>query len=152
MVVGHGHHVLRGMEWYQGKPIMYGLGHFVLDLRWEWSEELLATIASYEQGSSVTYTIAPRAGWPLLPMHEDARMTILAWATASRDGIRDIGFLPCGLTPEGRVHPLDVGSPEYKKVVSFLEQCIVTQDLKGRIVESGGVCLGGLKTLRVVPY
>src|SRR5207244_1166869 len=36
MVVGHHHHALRGMEWYQGRPILYGLGHFVFDFRLKW--------------------------------------------------------------------------------------------------------------------
>jgi poly-gamma-glutamate capsule biosynthesis protein CapA/YwtB (metallophosphatase superfamily) len=39
LVVGHHHHALRGFEWYRGKPIMYGLGHFVFDLLLPWSGE-----------------------------------------------------------------------------------------------------------------
>jgi poly-gamma-glutamate synthesis protein (capsule biosynthesis protein) len=31
VVTGHGHHMLRGMEIYQGKPIMYSLGDFVFE-------------------------------------------------------------------------------------------------------------------------
>jgi poly-gamma-glutamate synthesis protein (capsule biosynthesis protein) len=32
--IGHGPHILRGMEIYKGKPIFYGLGEFVQDLHW----------------------------------------------------------------------------------------------------------------------
>src|SRR5436309_964566 len=31
VVLGHHHHLLRGVEWYEGRPIFYGLGHFVFD-------------------------------------------------------------------------------------------------------------------------
>ena len=88
MVIGHHHHVLRGMEWYKGKPIMYGLGHFVFDLKLELSDELKMQL-SHMDSEDPHYVIAPRKGWPLLPMHEDARMTVMAWATASRDGMGD---------------------------------------------------------------
>ncbi|MEO6103596.1 MAG: CapA family protein, partial [Pseudoxanthomonas sp.] len=31
VVTGHGHHMLRGMEIYKGKPIMYSLGDFIFE-------------------------------------------------------------------------------------------------------------------------
>ena len=151
MVIGHHHHVLRGIEWYKGKPIFYGLGHFAFELRWEWSEDLLAVIAAYEQASDACYTIAPREGWPLLPMHEDARMTMLAWARAGRAGISEVGFLPCRLTPDGRVRPLDLTSRESAEVIAYLNQCNSTQGIKSVIVPTDTVVLSGFKTLAVVP-
>jgi poly-gamma-glutamate capsule biosynthesis protein CapA/YwtB (metallophosphatase superfamily) len=151
MIVGHHHHVLRGIEWYKGKPILYGLGHFVFDLRWEWSEELLKVIASYERGAGARYTVAPRSGWPLLPMHEDARMTIIAWATANRGAISDISFLPCRLTPEGLVRPLELDSRASAEVVDYLDKCNTTQGLKSLIVENSSLSIAGFRTLRVTP-
>lgn len=151
MIVGHHHHVLRGIEWYKNKPILYGLGHFVFDLRWEWTEDLSAVIAPYERGSDACYSLSPRSGWPFLPMHEDARMTIMAWATASRTGISDISFLPCRLTPEGSVRPLKLDSPESAEVVDYLEKCNTTQGLKSLIVTSGSMSIAGFQTLRVTP-
>jgi poly-gamma-glutamate capsule biosynthesis protein CapA/YwtB (metallophosphatase superfamily) len=153
LVVGHHHHALRGMEWYRGKPIMYGLGHFVFDMRIDWTDDFLDGLRqlypSFEQQRS-PYTPAPREGWPLLPMHEDTRMTALAWATADSTGITDIGFLPCHLTPDGLVHPLRHGTPEDEQVVRYFEQCIASQDLDGAVV-AGGPALAGYQTLRVVP-
>jgi poly-gamma-glutamate capsule biosynthesis protein CapA/YwtB (metallophosphatase superfamily) len=153
LVVGHHHHALRGMEWYKGKPIMYGLGHFVFDMRIEWSEEFVRGLRelypAFDQ-EQTDYTPGPREGWPLLPMHEDTRMTVLAWATADHEGVRDIGFLPCRLTPDGLVHPLRHDTPEGEKVVRYLERGITSQDLNGAIM-ARGVPLSGFDTLRVVP-
>jgi poly-gamma-glutamate synthesis protein (capsule biosynthesis protein) len=84
-------------------------------------------------------------------MHEDTRMTVVAWATARRDGVNDIGFLPCRLTSDGLVHPLRLGTSESDEVVSYLERCHRAEGLRSRIVPDGAVRLAGCDTLRVVP-
>jgi poly-gamma-glutamate synthesis protein (capsule biosynthesis protein) len=150
MVVGHHHHALRGMEWYKGKPIMYGLGNFVYDLRLELSEEL-KTMLVQPGDEDISYRAGPREGWPLLPLHRDARMTILAWATANRNGVSDIGFLPCRLTPNGLVHPLELNSTESNEVVAYIEKCNRTQHLNSVVSTQGAQPLAGFRTLRVIP-
>jgi poly-gamma-glutamate synthesis protein (capsule biosynthesis protein) len=84
-------------------------------------------------------------------MHEDTRMTAFAYAGATREGIDEIGFLPCRLTPDGLVHPLRLGSAEATEVVAFLEKCNSSQRLKSSIVSSGSNTIAGFETLRVVP-
>ncbi len=152
LVVGHHHHALRGFEWYRGKPIMYGLGHFVFDLRLPWSgefeQDLSEIVPARPQDRS--YHVFPREGWPLLPMHEDTRMTVLAWATAGDGGVTGIGFLPCRLTADGLVHPLRAGSPESDEVVRYLDTCISSQGLAGRIAASA-VSIDGFDTYRIEP-
>jgi poly-gamma-glutamate capsule biosynthesis protein CapA/YwtB (metallophosphatase superfamily) len=150
MVVGHHHHTLRGMEWYKGKPIMYGLGNFVFDLRWELSDEVQVLLAKPGE-EDISYIVGPREGWPLLPLHKDSRMTIMAWAYASRSGISDIGFLPCRLTPDGLVHPLRLNSKESGEVVAYLDQCNRTQHLKSAISDNGAPTIAGYQTLRIIP-
>jgi poly-gamma-glutamate synthesis protein (capsule biosynthesis protein) len=154
MVVGHHHHALRGMEWYKGKPILYGLGHFVFDLKLKWSSEeikkLLLELDPTGQ-SQTPYTTAPREGWPYLPMHEDTRMTVMAWARAERAGICDIGFLPCQLKADGSVHPLRLGTRASDEVVNYLTRCNQTQRLNARIVPEGAASIAGFDTLRIVP-
>ncbi len=155
MVIGHHHHAVRGMEWYRGKPIMYGLGHFVFDMKLPFSaEELKKLLLEFDPGGwwdSTPYTIAPCEGWPYLPMHEDTRMTMLAWVIADRSGINEIGFLPCRLTPDGSVHPLRVTSQASNAVVSYLEKCNQTQGLQSSIVAADSMSIAGFDTLKVVP-
>jgi poly-gamma-glutamate capsule biosynthesis protein CapA/YwtB (metallophosphatase superfamily) len=155
IVVGHHHHVLRGMEWYKGKPIMYGLGHFVFDVRLDWSEEewekKIQDANPVHQVEQQEVTPGPRKGWPLLPFHEDARLTTMAWATVNRSGVESIGFLPCRLTPDGLVNPLRLNSPEGEEVVNYLQKCNQTQRLPSRFVTEGAVNLAGFDTLRVIP-
>ena len=153
MVVGHHHHAIRGMEWYKGKPIMYGLGHFVFDFRLGMTaEELEKRLLELSSDGywSAPYTVAPRKGWPLLPMHEDTRITMLAWAMASREGICDIGFLPCKLAPEGLVHPLQAGSDEADELMRYFERCNTSQGLNARAIAEGSVSIAGYPTVRVI--
>jgi poly-gamma-glutamate synthesis protein (capsule biosynthesis protein) len=150
MVIGHHHHTLRGMEWYKGKPIMYGLGHFVADFRVELSPEVMH--AFLQPGHEETsYRVGPRRGWPLLPLHKDARMTVLAWARADRTGVQDIGFLPCHLTADGLVHPVAPDSPVGREVVEYLDKCNRTQNLQVAITSNQATSIAGFQTLRVVP-
>ncbi len=154
MVVGHHHHSLRGMEWYKGKPIMYGLGHFVFDRRLDMTEEQyrkwLLELDPAGTLEDVPYRMGPRAGWPFLPMHEDTRMTCVAWASAQGNVISDIGFLPCRLTPDGSVHPLDLDTAESDEVIAYVDRCNRTQGLMSRIVAGNSPALAGFGTVRVV--
>jgi poly-gamma-glutamate synthesis protein (capsule biosynthesis protein) len=149
MVVGHHHHILRGMEWYNGKPIFYGLGHFVFDLRSEIPAEIYEMLGKRGDDPDF-YGIAPREGWPLMPLHADSRMTALAWATVSGGKIDAIGFLPCRLTPEGLVVAVDPASTEGKEVVDYVEKGCTTQGLNARIETDGAIELSGHPTVRVL--
>jgi poly-gamma-glutamate synthesis protein (capsule biosynthesis protein) len=126
---------------------MYGLGHFVFDLRLKMNAEIAAALAMAPADS---YHPAPREGWPLLPMHPDARMTMLAWAEMDGRRCTGIGFVPCRLRPDGRVQAVSPDCDEGREVLAYMEKCQATQGLNGRI-EGGGPPIGGCASLRVVP-
>ncbi len=128
VVVGHHHHVLRGIEWYQGRPIFYGLGHFVFDQGPRDSEQQLALAECH--GDRGSYEIYPRAGWPRLSMHPDARMTMLAWVQLHGDTAPNAaGFLPCELDADGLVHARDPNSGAGAKIVEYIRRGCVSQRL-----------------------
>lgn len=148
LVLGHHHHTLRGIEWYGGKPIFYGLGHFVFDHRLVITEELATYFASVDPDS---HAVLPREGWPLLPLHPDTRMTAFCWARTERGAIVDAGFVPCRLRPDGRVVPVDPGSAEGREVIDYVARGIRSQRLNGRIVTDSAPLIGGHRSVRVVP-
>lgn len=156
LVIGHHHHTLRGIEWYRDSPILYGLGHFVFDYRLHLTSdrlsELLRGVDGDESGylDKRPYVTAPREGWPLLPMHEDARMTMVGWATVEPSGIQDVGFLPCEITADGLVHPLRLGTARSDEVINYLRSCNETQRLNGRFTSDDALELAGFETMRVV--
>ena len=149
MVVGHHHHALRGMEWYSGKPIMYGLGHFFWDAMLVLTDDMKKFIPPND--SPDFYGIAPREGWPLLPMHPDTRLTVLAWAKIEDRRISAIGFVPCRLRPNGQVEAVSPDSVEGSEVVEYLRKCCVKQNLNARILPENSLTLGNLPTMRIAP-
>jgi len=149
MVIGHHHHTLRGMEWYRGKPILYGLGHFVFDLRLKISEEFKA-MQHAMHAQAHDFAVFPREGWPLLPLHPDTHMTLFAWARAGAGGVSDLGFVPCRLRQDGRVVAVNPGSCEGREVIDYLNQCNQSQNLNAKIIADGAPIVGGHQSVRVV--
>ncbi|MDE2111807.1 MAG: CapA family protein [Alphaproteobacteria bacterium] len=136
MVVGHHHHTLRGMEWYKGCPILYGLGHFVFDFKLGMSaEELERFLTEMSSGDiwKAPYAVAPREGWPYLPMHPDTRMTTMALVSATKDGVHEVGIVPCRLRPDGSVYVIEPGSDDWHQIIAYLEQCNISQKLNGTL-------------------
>jgi poly-gamma-glutamate capsule biosynthesis protein CapA/YwtB (metallophosphatase superfamily) len=154
MVIGHHHHALRGMEWYRSRPIMYGLGHFVFDFPWPFQGDEAKSFAESDVGRyfrQVEYSGGPQPGWPFLPFPKETRMSALAWATASRDGIAEIGFLPCRLAPDGLVHPLRLDSPDRREVVAYVDRCNRSQGLNSRLDLTSGIEHAGYPSVKVAP-
>lgn len=148
LVIGHHHHALRGIEWYKGRPIFYGLGHFVFDLRLVITEELKAY---FDEADPESFEVCPREGWPLLPMHRDTRMTLLGWARVKGGSITEVGFVPCHLRPDGSVLPVDIESVEGQEVIAYVTRCNETQKLNSRLVTQDAPIISGHRSIRVVP-
>ncbi|MFC7309218.1 CapA family protein [Streptomyces monticola] len=128
-VLGHHHHLLRGVEIYRGKPVFYGLGHFAFDL--PDMEERLNQAAYLGRGDARTrresarrfgdHHIGPRAGYPLLPFHPDGRLTGFAVLDFDETGVR-AGFVPCVLGPDNSPRPVSAHSAEGARVIDYVEQ------------------------------
>lgn len=148
IIAAHHHHVLRGMEWYKGAPIFYGLGHFVFDLEtFRGPKEIMTDGTALDPETDESYDLAPRIGWPLLPWHRDARMTVLAWASATAEGIGAAGFLPCLLNREGQVYPVDADSPEGRQVIDYVETSCRTEKLATRFITQGAPRFTGFNSV-----
>ena len=154
VVAGHHHHALRGLEFYQERPIFYGLGHFVFDL-----PNLISRARAIARDDNLmpqvpdddetTYGLAPRKGWPYLPMHPDMRLSMLAWVQI-RDGRPDgVGFVPCRLQPDGRIRPFDPESVEGASVVDFVRSVCKREALPVVIEPTSGINVGRFRTARI---
>lgn len=151
IVAGHHHHILRGMEWYRGAPIFYGLGHFVFDLRnFRGPREIVHHEEPLDPETDDSYDLAPRKGWPLLPWHRDARMTVLAWVQADRSGVRDAGFLPCMLNRAGQVYPVDPREAEGRQVTDFIRKGCAAEGLHADFAVADHMSFGGLPAVRMI--
>jgi poly-gamma-glutamate capsule biosynthesis protein CapA/YwtB (metallophosphatase superfamily) len=151
VVAGHHHHVLRGVEWYKGAPIFYGLGHFVFDLQtFRGPKEIVTEGAFLDPETDETYMLAPRKGWPWLPWHRDARMTALAWVSLSGSKVDQAGFLPCMLNKTGQVYAVDANSAEGKMVGDYILKGSSSQGFKMALGTEGAPAFGTHRAFTMV--
>lgn len=149
IVLGHHHHMLRGVEFYHEKPIFYGLGHYLFDL-----PNLPERIAkdgylgsgNPDDARSLTrrfgeYRLGPRDGYPLLPFHEDSRMTGMAVVRIVDGVIAEVGFRPALIGPSNNPEHVHPDSAVGKKVLNYLQQCCDAEGLNTRVESVGSAGL-----------
>ncbi|NKB59551.1 MAG: CapA family protein [Alphaproteobacteria bacterium] len=118
IILGHHHHLLRAVEVYKGKPIFYGLSHFAFDMAG--LEQALGPQRIETLKKSGDYAIYPRAGYPLLPFHPDARMTAIAVCVFNEASCTNRYLIPCMINEKNQPVPVDVASSEGEKMTRYM--------------------------------
>jgi poly-gamma-glutamate capsule biosynthesis protein CapA/YwtB (metallophosphatase superfamily) len=130
LILGHHHHFLRGIEIYRGKPIFYGLGHFVFDLPG------LDTALSPKELEKLMemgeYAIYPRDGYPLSPFHPDARMTMVSACDFAGPTMTSIGFFPCLIDQNNHAIPLKGTDPRAQHLIDYVSRISTEAGLETR--------------------
>lgn len=146
VVIGHHHHLLRGIELYRGKPIFYGLGHFAFDM--PGLELALAGDQLQRLRNFGEYAIYPREGYPLLPFHPDSRMTMIGLCCFDGRDLAQVCFVPCLINKENQPVPLAVCEERGKQVVDYVRAVTGIAELPTAYAEDGSV-IGSYQTVVV---
>ncbi|MEU4339249.1 CapA family protein [Micromonospora lupini] len=159
LVLGHHQHMLRGVDFYRGRPIFYGLGHYVFDLpdlprrmaedgvdlpRVRPEDDL--TLHRYRD----TYDLGPREGYPLLPFHPDGRLTGVAVVRVDRSGITAVGFCPAVINADNDPIQVAADSEDGKRVLDYLQEACTSEKLPVRFVRptlDAGLPVGSVQIL-----
>jgi Bacterial capsule synthesis protein PGA_cap len=161
LVLGHHQHMLRGFEFYKGRPIFYGLGHYVFDLpdlprRMAADGVTLSAVPAQDDVSlnryRDPYRLAPREGYPLLPFHPDGRLTGVTVARVDREGVLAVGFCPAVINQNNEPVHVPMDSEDGKRVISYLEDCCTSEKLVVRLVQptkEAGLPAG---SVQIVPW
>ncbi len=123
VVLGHHQHTLRGVQFYDGRPVLYGLGHWAMDLPrlGDWlAGEGLPVDGSDALALYGAHGVYPRADYPLLPFHPDSRLTAAALLTIRESGGTDVVFVPAHIQPSGRTVPVGPDQAEGLLVAEYL--------------------------------
>jgi hypothetical protein len=150
-VLGHHHHVLRGVEVYREKPIFYGLGNFIWDAPPGWPEAYSPASKGPDHRRFDKYALRPRPGYPHLPFHPDGRMTVIARCRFRGGELRWSGFLPCVLEPDAAVRPLDVESEKGRQVIDFIQETCDDLRLPVDLKPDPGERVGPFTGVQVLP-
>ncbi|MER6049265.1 CapA family protein [Streptomyces sp. NPDC020883] len=158
VVLGHHHHMLRGIEFYKGKPVFYGLGHYVFDLpdlprRLAKDGYLSAARPEDERELSRRFgefRIRPQQEYPLLPFHPDARMTGVAVVRLDARGVHAAGFCPAVIDTRNEPVPVAPQSEDGRRVAAYLAECCAQEQLPTRFTppqEGSGLPAGSIQAL-----
>ncbi|KPV45636.1 CapA family protein [Alicyclobacillus ferrooxydans] len=125
IVIGHHHHSLRGIEFHDGKPILYGLGNFLMDVpnvsnRLKMQTEIDDTTISSISEQIGDFGIWERQGYPTYPYPPECRYTAVFLLEVSDLGIR-VGIAPCIIGNDGK--PRASKNDSNKDVVDYFLSC-----------------------------
>jgi poly-gamma-glutamate synthesis protein (capsule biosynthesis protein) len=145
-ILGHHHHFLKALEFYSGKPIFYGLGHFAFDLLGLEAVVGPEDIRRLDQFSP--WAIYPRADTPGYPFHHDTRYTGFALLGIADGRIQEVRFAPFYITlaNETRPSPLDGGQQD---AAAYLKSVTLDVGFGTQFIDAESI--GGIPTVLCLP-
>lgn len=124
-VLGHHAHILKGMEIYQGKPIVYSLCNFAVDLPMtpehaasKGFREIQKLHPSWEPDFDSTYNFPA-----------DSRRTVLARIEIAAGRITRFALLPAYVGRNSQPEILDADDPRFAEVADYLDEITSSEGL-----------------------
>ncbi len=102
VVIGHHAHILRGIEFHQGRPIFHGLGNGCVVTRALSPDSGHPQRAAWARRRRELFGFEPDPSYPLAPFHPDAVNGMLARLVFERGRLCATGFVPVYVEPPGR--------------------------------------------------
>jgi poly-gamma-glutamate capsule biosynthesis protein CapA/YwtB (metallophosphatase superfamily) len=115
MVVSHHAHIVRGIEFYQGRPIFHGLGNGCVVTRALSPDQSHPARAAWALERKRRFGFEPDAAYTLAPFHPQAVHGMLGRVRIDSDGRMQTGFYPVWVEAPGR--PV-IASPAQAQAIS----------------------------------
>lgn len=101
-VIGHHAHILRGIEFHQGRPIFHGLGNGCVVTRALSPDESHPRRAEWARKRRELFGFEPDPAYPLAPFHPEAVHGMLARLVIEDAAVVAAGIVPIWFEPPGR--------------------------------------------------
>jgi poly-gamma-glutamate synthesis protein (capsule biosynthesis protein) len=133
VILGHHAHILKGVEVYRGKAILYSLCNFACDLEMDEAH-------ANSKGFKEIQALSP--GWvpdfdSLYNFPPDSRMTVVAKLTLSRTGVDEVALLPTFINRDAQPEILAAADPRFDQVADYLQQMSRDAGLSTQFVRQG---------------
>jgi len=131
LIMGHHAHLPKGIEMYKGKAIFYSLSNFCMTKPYAaaaWKEP------AWTHGSIRAYTDLD-SDRPLLPYGRDASRSLMAKAILTKDGVKQVSFVPLMIDKQYRPEVLRNGDARFDDMVSYMEW--TSEDLQHKFTVNG---------------
>jgi poly-gamma-glutamate capsule biosynthesis protein CapA/YwtB (metallophosphatase superfamily) len=119
-VIGHHAHLIRGMEFYRGKPVFHGLGNGCVVTRALSPDQNHPTRAAWASKRKELFGFEPDPAYRLAPFHPQAVNAMLGSVRWHSDGRIEAGFVPVHVEPPGR--PVIATDADAKGIIEYVAQ------------------------------
>ena len=130
LILGHHAHILKGIEVYKGKVIMYSLCNFALDLPFP---EGLEESPGFKEIQALNPGWKPDPEYPTYTMPPDSRKTVIA-KCISHKAVKRVSFLPAYINKDSQPEVLSAQDERFEEVVRYLEEISRDQGLDTHFV------------------
>jgi Bacterial capsule synthesis protein PGA_cap len=145
VVLGHHHHLPRGVELLDGKPVFYGLGHAVFDqprLADEFRRRGIDLDAMDDDERAAAFgewSVYPRRASPSFPFHPLYRRSVAAVVELEGAEVVRAGVAPLLIGEDGIAQPTRRGDPGWTEALEFLARCQAEAGLATELRDAGWV-------------
>jgi poly-gamma-glutamate synthesis protein (capsule biosynthesis protein) len=127
LILGHHAHILKGIEVYKGKVIMYSLCNFALDLPFP---EGLEDSPSFKEIQVLNPSWKPDPEYPTYTMPPDSRKTMIAKCVISDKHIKRVSFIPTVINKKSQPVILKTKDKQFEEVLAYMEEITRDQGLE----------------------
>ena len=116
LILGHHAHTLKAVEVYKGKVCFYSLGNFMTT-----SDPRLLNPAKWNRWNFYWYRLDPEYMKGIYYYPPESRMTMIAKAVFSKQGIDKISFLPAFINPLAQPAVVTPGNVKFQEILEYVE-------------------------------
>ena len=127
LILGHHAHILKGIEVYKGKVIMYSLCNFAIDLPFP---EGLDDSPSFKEIQALNPSWKPDPEYPTYTMPPDSRKTIITKCVISDKLVKRVSFIPTMINKKSRPVILKAKDEQFEEVLRYMEDITGDQGLE----------------------
>jgi poly-gamma-glutamate synthesis protein (capsule biosynthesis protein) len=127
IVIGHHAHIIRGIEFIQGKPVFHGLGNGCVVTRALSPNQAHKGRADWARKRKILFGFEPDPAYELAPFHPEAVHAFMTRIVWTADGRLEAGIVPVFVDPPGRPRLAEPG--EADSICDYLEAITVRANL-----------------------
>lgn len=140
IILGHHTHILKPIEIYKGKAIIYSMANFALEPPFMFAENL--DLLNSPRHKELQELNDEWKKMPHKPMPLDSYKSMLLKVKIENKKICDVSFIPIQLDDHSNPRIVKQGEPEFEEIVQYMRSITENQNLKTEyIIKEGEVYL-----------
>jgi poly-gamma-glutamate capsule biosynthesis protein CapA/YwtB (metallophosphatase superfamily) len=133
LILGHHPHILKGIEVYKGKVIMYSLGNFAIEQPAAFMQDLYKT-ERHREIVELNPQWDEKREYPLPP---ETRRSLIIRCVIAQKRIKRISYLPVYITVGSEPEILKSGDERFEDVIRYIDEITNDQGIYTRFAREG---------------